>query len=177
MLLGSKYDPRIWLILGFSLQGLAGWQMAQFDIYVTYGEVAFSSFLQGLGVGFLWVPLTLVTFQTLPRELFPEGSSVFHLLRNFGSSVHISISVALVIRTAKVNYGHMVEDVTPFDKDLPWVLGNWSTGSLKGIAAVSGEIQRQGLMIGYVNAFHLYAFTAFAVLPLIALVGKRKISD
>ena len=177
LLLGSKYDPRIWLVLGFGLQGIAGWQMAQFDIYVTYGDVALMSFLQGLGVGFLWVPLTLVTFMTLPRDLFPEGSSVFHLLRNFGSSIHISISIALVIRTAKINYGHMTEDVTHFDKSLPWVLGRWSTESLPGLAAVSSEIQRQGLMIGYVNAFYMYAFTAFAVLPLIALVRKRKVSD
>ena len=177
LLLGSKYDPRIWLVLGFSLQGIAGWYMAQFDIYVTFFDVAWTSFLQGLGVGFLWVPLTLVTFMTLPRELFPEGSSVFHLLRNVGSSIHISISIALVIRTAKVNYGHLVEDVTQFDKGLPWVVGQWTTESLAGIAAVSGEMQRQGLMIGYVNAFYMYAFTAFAVLPLIVLVRRRPVAD
>lgn len=173
LLLGSKYDPRIWLVLGFGLQGIAGWQMAQFDINVTYEEVALWSFMQGLGVGFLWVPLTLVTFMTLPRDLFPEGSSVFHLLRNLGSSIHISLSIALVIRTAKINYGHLTENVTVYNKALPWVTGNWSVDSLPGIAAISGEMQRQGLMIGYVNGFYFYAFTAFAVLPLIALVRRR----
>ncbi|MDP6565144.1 MAG: DHA2 family efflux MFS transporter permease subunit [Alphaproteobacteria bacterium] len=173
---GNKYDPRIWLVLGFSLQGIAGWQMAQFDINLTTWDVASAGFVQGLGVGFLWVPLTLVTFNTLSQDLFPEGSSIFHLLRNIGSSIHISISVALVLRSAKINYGHLAESLTPFEKSLqmPWVVGAWNTASAPGLAALSGEVQRQGLMIGYINAFYFYALTALAALPLILLVRMKK---
>ena len=173
---GNKYDPRIWLVCGFSLQGIAGWQMAQFDINLTTWDVASAGFTQGLGTGFLWVPLTLVTFNTLSRELFPEGSSIFHLTRNIGSSVHISISVALVLHSAKINYGHLAESVNPFAKawHMPSTAGGWNMGSLQNLAHISGEVQRQGLMIGYINAFYFYTFTALAAFPLIMLVRMKK---
>lgn len=173
---GNRYDPRIWLVCGFTLQGIAGWMMAQFDINLTTSDVAWAGFIQGLGTGFLWVPLTLVTFNTLPRELFAEGSSIFHLLRNIGSSVHISISVALVLHSAKINYGHLAEAVTPYAKawQMPSVAGAWSMGSIQSLAHVSSEVQRQGLMIGYINAFYFYTLTALAALPLIMMVRMKK---
>jgi len=176
LLFGARADPRIWLFLGFSLQGLAGWYMTGFDITVPYANVAAASFLQGLGVGFLWVPLTLITFNTLNPALLPDGSAIFHLLRNLGSSIHISISVALVLHTTKINYGHLTEAISTFEKALhfPWVMGRYSPETAGGLAALSGELQRQGLMIGYLNAFYFYTLTAFAVLPLILLVRYRR---
>ncbi len=173
---GNKYDPRIWLVLGFSLQGASGLMMSQFDINLTTWDVASASFVQGLGTGFLWVPLTLVTFNTLPQSLFPEGSSIFHLLRNIGSSAHISISVALVLHSAKVNYGHLTEAVTPYAKawKMPTNAGAWDLESVETLARIGGEVQRQGLMIGYINAFHFYTLTALVSLPLIMMVRMKK---
>ena len=173
---GNKYDPRIWLVLGFGLQGIAGLMMVQFDINLTTWDVASASFIQGLGTGFLWVPLTLVTFNTLPQHLFPEGSSIFHLLRNIGSSVHISISVALVLHTGKINYSHLAESVSFYAKtwQVPTYAGAWDLTSVETLARIGGEVQRQGLMIGYINAFYFYSLTALAALPLIMLVRMKK---
>ena len=42
--------------------------------------------------------------------------------------------------------------------------------TVEGLARLSGEIARQSEMIGYINAFYLYALTAFAIIPLIAFV-------
>ena len=173
---GNKYDPRIWLVLGFGLQGIAGLMMVQFDINLTTWDVASASFIQGLGTGFLWVPLTLVTFNTLPQHLFPEGSSIFHLLRNIGSSVHISISVALVLHTGKINYSYLAESVSFYAKtwQVPANAGAWDFASVQALARIGGEVQRQGLMIGYINAFYFYALTALAAVPLIMLVRMKK---
>ncbi len=176
MLYANRFDPRIWLVVGFGAQAIAGWGMAQFDVNATTWDVAWTSCLQGLGVGFLWVPLTLITFNTLDPRYLPEGTAVFHLLRNIGSSIHISITIALVLRTAKMNYAGLTEYVSPFNEALkyPWARGLWNPESTAGLAALSSEIQRQSLMIGYINAFYFYAFTAAAVLPLILLVRWRK---
>jgi DHA2 family multidrug resistance protein len=176
LVIGSRFDPRFWLVTGFALQGLSGILMAQFDITVPFQEITIAILVQGLGVGLLWVPLTLVTFSTLRPDYLPEGTSVYHLLRNLGSSVHISISVALVLRLTKINYGHLTESISEFDKafQFPWVLGSWNPTTTQGLAAVAGEVQRQGLMIGYVNAFYFYAATAFVVMPLILLVSWRR---
>jgi DHA2 family multidrug resistance protein len=174
ILFGNRLDPRIWLVLGFGSQGLAGFAMAQFDLNVSTFDVAWTSALQGLGVGFLWVPLTLVTFATLNPRHLPEGMAVFHLLRNIGSSIHISLSVALVLHMAKVNYAGLAEHISPYNETLSYgsALGLWNPESVRGLAAIGGEVQRQAAMIGYINAFYMYALTALAVAPLILLVGK-----
>jgi DHA2 family multidrug resistance protein len=173
---GNRYDPRIWLCLGFGLNVFSGWLMAQFSINLTTADVAIASFLQGVGTGFLWVPLTLVTFNTLPQKLFPEGSSVYHLLRNLGSSIHISLSVALVLYSAKINHAQLTETVTPFSKiwQIPWFTGPWGLASERQLAVVDAEIQRQALMIGYINAFYFYILTALLAFPLILLVRFKK---
>jgi DHA2 family multidrug resistance protein len=172
----SKLDPRPILITGFLIQGLAGFAMANFDVNVTTFDVAWTSCLQGFGVGLIWVPVTLITFSTMDPKLLPEGMAIFHLLRNFGSSVFISVSFAVVIRTGKTNYSEMVEQISPFNERLamPFVTGPWSFDTTEGLAAISGEVGRQAVMVGYVNAFYLFALACFSVIPLVFLVRMKR---
>ncbi len=172
MIFASRLDPRIPMVTGFLLQAYAGWVMVGFDINVTTWDVLWTAALQGLGVGLIWVPLSVVAFSTLAPEHVPEGTAIFHLLRNIGSSIHISLSVTLVIRAAKVNYADMVEHISPYNEalDLPWVTGAWGTGSLAQLEALSDETMRQATMIGYLDAFYFFAVTAVVAVPLIFLV-------
>ncbi len=176
MFFANKADPRIWVVCGFSLQAGAGLAMAGFDIHVTTFDVAWTSFVQGLGVGFLWVPLTLITIGTIPTKDLPSASSLFHLSRNIGSSMHVSLSVALVIHMSKVNYAQISEGVSAFAESwrYPWALGGWNPDSAAGLAAIGGEVRRQAAMIGYIDAFYFYSFTAMTVLPLVLLVRWQK---
>lgn len=172
----SKLDPRPVLITGFLVQGIAGFAMANFDVNVTTFDVAWTSCLQGFGVGLIWVPVTLITFSTLDPKLLPEGMALFHLLRNFGSSVFISISFAVVIRTGKTNYSEMVENISPFNEvlDMPFVAGRWVFDTTQGLAAISGEVGRQAIMVGYLNAFYLFAIACLSVIPFVFLVRMKK---
>ena len=172
----TRFDPRWALAAGFGLQALSSFTVAHFDINLTTFDVAWTSMMQGFGVGMTWVPLTVITFSTLESRHLPEGTAVFHLLRNFGSSIYISVCVALVLRTAKISYAGMAEKISPFNEALryAWVLGNWDIETVGGLRALSGEAFRQAAMIGYINAFYLIAFTGFAALPLLLLVQMPK---
>ena len=113
-------------------------------INVTMWDVLWTAGFQGLGVGLIWVPLSIVTLSTLAPHLVPDGTAFFHLLRNIGSSIHISLSVALVVRGAKVSYAGLAEHVSPYNEafDLPWVRGQWGTESLRELGALSTEMAR-----------------------------------
>ena len=118
----------------------------------------------------------MATFATLESRYLAEGSSVYHLLRNLGSSIFISLSVTLVIVSTATNYAGLTEFISDYNKalSLPWLLGAWRADSMTGLAALSGEIGRQAAMIGYINAFKAYALASAAVLPLIILVRVPK---
>jgi DHA2 family multidrug resistance protein len=172
----SRRDPRIGLFLGFAAQAGSCWILAQFNVNMTTEGVAWSSFVNGLGVGFGWVPLTIVMLSGLREADLPEGTAVLHLVRNIGSSIYISVTVAVVTRSTTINYAEMSSGVSPFNEllELRSVAGLWSAQSATGLAQLSAEIERQAAMIGYINAFYLLAITGVVAFPFILLVGSRR---
>ena len=173
----SKLDPRIGITIGFLLQVASGLHMSSFDTNATIFDVGINSVLQGLAVGIIWVPLTVAAFATLDNKYLDEASAVYHMLRNLGSAVFISLSVTVVIISTAENYAGMTEFISDFNKvlSLPWSLGAWDTGSNPSLAALSSEMGRQAALIGYINAFKAYTIASLAVLPLIALVRIPKL--
>ncbi len=175
----GRLDPRIGMTLGYLLQAWSGWYMMGFNMEVTTFDVALTSTLQGLSVGFIWVPLTTATFATLDRRYLAETSAVYHLLRNVGSSIFISLSVFTLIRTSGMNYTRLTEFVSPYNELLryPPFAEGFDVESMTGLAKLSAELTHQATMIGFLNAFGLYTFACLAVLPLILLVRVPKLAS
>ena len=116
--------------------------------------------------------MSVLAFATLPPRQMTEGMAFFHLVRNFGSSLFISISVVLLIRSTAINYAGLTENISLYNKVLamPGALGMWTLETPRGLVSLAGEIKRQATMIGYINAFYLFAFTATASIPLAYLM-------
>lgn len=171
----GRMDPRIGLIGGFALQTFSGVWLMTFDLNVDMTTLMLNSLVQGIAIGVIWVPLTLVTFSNVSASNLAEGTAVYHLLRNIGSSFFIAICVAEIVRATSANYSRMVELVNPFNKALalPWVTGGWDFETVQGLARLSKEIGRQSAMLGYINAFGLYTACSLAAIPLILLIGRR----
>jgi DHA2 family multidrug resistance protein len=94
------------------------------------------------------------------------------MLRNFSSSLFISICVAIVVRSTFVNSQELGEALSLFNKDLllPWISGPINFDSVPQVAMLNGEVRRQAAMIGYLNAFKAYALLAVLPFPLLFLV-------
>jgi DHA2 family multidrug resistance protein len=170
---GSAHRPDRGLCL---LQTLSGVWLMAIDLNVDMGTLMLNSLLQGhrrrrhLGAAHPGHLLEHVSAANLA-----EGTAVYHLLRNIGSSFFISICVAEIVRATSANYGRMVELVNPFNRALalPWVTGGWDFDTILGLARLSKEIGRQSAMIGYINAFGLYTACSAMAIPLILLIGRR----
>ncbi len=168
----TRIAPRLAIACGLLLQAVAAYWMAQLDINMTDFDVFWSNLLQGFGQSITFTPMTVMAFSTLPPHQVTEGSAVFTLMRNFGSSLFISITVMLLIRSTTANYARLTEFISPYNKVLtfPGLPASWDMGNTPGLLRLSNEIQRQAAMIGYVNAFYLMAFTAAAAIPLACLL-------
>jgi DHA2 family multidrug resistance protein len=143
---------------------------------VTPFELALNGAIQGLSSGIIVVALTLVTFAKMPREKMPEATAVYHLLRNIGASLFISVCVAEVVRSTGVNYAVLSELISPYNRTLalPWAVGPLDTSSPASLARLSGEISRQAAMIAHLNAFGLYTAAAAVSVPLVLLLRNAK---
>ncbi|MGE0224895.1 MAG: DHA2 family efflux MFS transporter permease subunit [Acetobacteraceae bacterium] len=172
----GRIDPRIGMTMGFGLLALSGVWLMELDLNVGTFDLLLNSFVQGLAVGIVWVPLSVMAFSTLDQRFMSEGMAVFHLLRNIGSSLFISLAFAMVVQSTGANYKRMTEMVTPYSRvmELPWAMGAWTMDTLPGIARLSREINRQSAMIGFLNAFSLYTVTSVAAIALVWLARRKR---
>ena len=72
----GRVDTRLILLVGLTLSAFALWQMMHFDLSMSQGPFIVSGFIQGLGIGLIFVPLSTLAFATIPAHLRAEGSSV-----------------------------------------------------------------------------------------------------
>ena len=141
----TRLAPRSALAVGLACQAIAGWQMGQLSINLTEFDVFWTNLLHGFGFGLAYTPMAFLAFSTLTAKDMVEGSGIFNLLRHFGSSVFISISVAVLIETAAWNYSNMAPVTSPYNELLrfPDIIGEWMSGETLDFFALSKEIFRQ----------------------------------
>jgi DHA2 family multidrug resistance protein len=164
------------MAFGFGLQTIAGLWMLTFDLNVPLETLVLNSAVQGFAVGVVWVPITVVAFDTLDPKNLAEASSIFHLLRNIGSSFFISLSIAEIVRATGANYSRMTEMITPYNQALitPGLTGGWSFDTVPGLARVAKEIARQSAMIGYLNAFMMYTSMSALAVVFVLMIRRKK---
>src|SRR6202035_2099227 len=110
----GKVDTRLIIAVGFSLAAVSSWQMTGFDVQMDASMVVWSGILQGLGTGFVYVPLAAATFATLAPALRNEGTAIFNLIRNLGSSIGISVVNTLLTRNTQIVHSTLGDRVSRF---------------------------------------------------------------
>jgi len=170
----TRWNARATLAAGLGLQGYAGFEMAKLDINMTDFDIFWTNFVQGFGFGLAYTPMTALAFSSLAPPLIVQGSSVFNLMRNFGSSLFIAVSILVLVRTTAENYAGLSAVISPVNELLrqPQMLGSWAYDTSRDLASLSVEIRRQAAMGGYINAFFLFAVTATAAVPLVWLFRR-----
>src|SRR5207302_1320926 len=140
----SRRFPRLTVSLGLSAQSFSAWQMAQLNLNLTSFDVFWTNALQGFGFGLAFTPMTVLAFATLPASQITDASGVFTLVRNFGSSLFISLSIVLLVRSTAINYSRMLEFINPFNAMLkgPAVPTPWNIGTTSGLMRLTNEMQR-----------------------------------
>jgi DHA2 family multidrug resistance protein len=168
----GKVDTRLLLVVGLSLTAWAMYDMTGWNPNVSQGTIAVTGFVQGAGLGFLFVPLTTVTFATLAPEQRADGTGLYNLSRNVGSSIGISVVSYLLIRNNQVNHATIATHVTAFNHafDNSTVLQAWSPWTAGGRAALDQVIQMQASIISYIDDFKLMMILSLAAIPLVLLL-------
>ena len=173
----ARLDPKVGMTIGFVLQTVSGLHMMTFDMNVGITDVMLASFMQGISVGLVWVPLVVATFATLDKQVLGgDDSRIPPFTEYWEQHLHLSLSVTTIIRTGTSNYARMTEFVTPFNELLafPQYLEMWDAETTMGLARIAVEVQQQADMIGFLNAFGIYTVASAAVIPFVWLVRMPK---
>jgi DHA2 family multidrug resistance protein len=168
----GRIDTRVLLTIGLLLTAWAMYDMTGWSPDVSQWTIAVTGFIQGAGLGFLFVPLNTVTFATLAPEQRADATGLFNLSRNVGSSVGISVVSYLLIRNGQINHaiiGSHVTAVNPGFRDSV-VAHAWSPWTASGRAALDQVIQNQASIISYIDDFKLMMILSLCAIPLVLLL-------
>jgi DHA2 family multidrug resistance protein len=170
----GKVDTRLLLVVGWLLTAWAMYDMTSWNPNVSQWTITVTGFVQGAGLGFLFVPLTTVTFATLAPEQRADGTGLYNLSRNIGSSIGISIVSYLLTRNQQINHATISTHVTPVNRAFgnSMVLHAWSPWTAGGRAALDQVIQMQAAIISYINDFKLMMILSLAAIPLVLLLRR-----
>ncbi len=170
----ARIDPRVMILFGIGLTIYVLWDMTGFTPNVSTATLVRTGFLQGAGLGFLFVPLSTVTFATLTPELRTQGTALYSLMRNLGSSIGISVVTFLLTRNTQLVHAQIVEHVNPFNAALRDAAMHHviSLATVVGRAALDAEITRQAAIIAYNDDFKLMMLVSCAAIPVILLLRK-----
>jgi DHA2 family multidrug resistance protein len=172
--LASKGDPRHFILAGLMLTILSLWEMMHFNTDITGWIIVRNGLLQGLGLGLIFVPLSTITFATLPKHYRDEGTALFSLMRNIGSSIGISIVISELARNSQANHAAFADYINVFSLPLMQAVdaGIYDLGSSAGLMAIDGEVARQALTLAFLQDFRLMMWITICVVPLIFLLRK-----
>ena len=171
----GRVDIRLLILTGLSLTILSLFIMGGFTTEVSVSTIVWTGVIQGLGFGFVFVPLSTSTFATLPAHFRNEGTSMYSLMRNIGSSIGISMVVTLLARNTQVNHASLAATMQPFrpalaPENLPKI---WDWTTTAGTVALNGEVTRQALTIAYLNDFRLIMWITIASIPLLLILRRK----
>src|SRR3546814_13667578 len=95
------------LIISYSL-----WEMAHWSLDVGPASIVTTGFLQGLGMGLVFMQLNTLAFATLDRRWRTDGTSLMNLLRSLGASAGISLCTTLLTQTTTIGSASCRERVS-----------------------------------------------------------------
>jgi DHA2 family multidrug resistance protein len=166
-----------WLILaGLLITGTTLSFFTGFSLDVGQWTIVWTSVLQGIGLGLLFVPISTAAFSTLPGHLRTSGTSMLTLIRNIGSSIGISMVIAQLTSTTQAMHARLSESVTPFNQALqmPDVSSIINLATDSGRALMDQLVNQQAALLAYLNDYKLLMYLTFAVIPLIFIIGSSK---
>jgi DHA2 family multidrug resistance protein len=197
----GRVDARWLIALGLSLCGGSLYDMTQFTLDVSESRIVWNGFLQGVGLGLVFPPLTTLAFATVPARIRTEGAAINALMRNLGASIGVATLVALLDRNIQINRSALAENLTPFNP--LWRLGTtpivnglpvdrsrivsylnpfgggFPFGSVpiddpsKLIALWGEELNRQAAAIAYLNDFRVLAIASVLFIPLLLFMRRQ----
>lgn len=168
----GKVDARYKILLGLLLTSLSLWEMTRFTTDISGWDIVRTGITQGLGLGFIFVPLSTLTFSTLASRYRNEGTALYSLMRNIGSSIGISLVITYLAQRTQANHAVFADYIQPFSMALRQAVevGAVDLSSAQGLATVNALVGRQAAMLAYLQDFRLMMWITLAAIPLIVLL-------
>ena len=180
----NRLDPRWIIVTGCALNAYAMYLMATLTLQASYWDIMLPRFIQGLGIGCSFVPLSTVALSAVPMRELGHASGLFNFIRTIGGSIGIAMVATLLERGAQSHQARLAAHVSLYDPDV-WDRYHTlvTTFAARGADTVTAEqqawahlyaiVQREALTLSFIDNFWRLAWIFAAVVPFVLLLGRR----
>jgi DHA2 family multidrug resistance protein len=170
-----------WLCLAVAMY----YSTKRIDLQVSFGAALWLRVAQVVGMGFLFVPITLVAYIGIPPEKNNAVSGIVNFMRNMGSSVGTSIVTTVLARRSQFHQEILVSHIRAGSPQLQGaVLGLSQQLAGSGLerhaarrtayASIYQAIQAQASALSYIDTFMVLAVGSAIMFFLSFLLKKNE---
>jgi DHA2 family multidrug resistance protein len=181
----GKMDPRRLVAFGLVVGAFTLFWLGQLNLNAGYWDIFWPQFLQGFGLSALFVPLTTISMDPIPRERMGNATSLFNLMRNLGGSIGIAVTGTMLARKTQVYTNILGSHVDQYSPDARNMMETMRQGFInagsdavtatdRAYHAVFGLVVRQATMVSFVELFRLLGVIFLLLLPLVLLMRRPR---
>lgn len=181
----GRFDARKLLTVGLFVGGGTMLWLSQMNANAGYWDIFWPQVIQGAGMSLLFVPLTTIAMDAIPREKMGYATSLFSLMRNIGGSIGIAVTGTLLARHTQANtilYNANVTGLDATSQSLFYQLragflaagADLGTATDRALAALSGMVRGQAALVSFVGLFQLLGVVFISVVPLVLLMKRPR---
>jgi len=177
----ARFGPRKLLPLGLAGASFTLFWFGQLNLNAGYWDFFWPQFIQGISLGLLFVPLTTITMDGIPREEMGNATSIFNLMRNIGGSTGIATVTTMLERNQQSLINRLGESVHPYNPGARALLyqlragfiargSDVTTATKRAYAAAFGLVEQHAAMLSFVQIFRFLGFVFLVLIPLILIM-------
>lgn len=181
--LTQRVDARKLLAVGMLVNAAALYHMSGFNLYIDFYTAALSRVIQGVGMPFFFVSLSMVTMAWVRIDQMNNASAIFNLLRNLGGSFGVAFVTTLLARRTQFHQHRLVEHLTPFNfgfnfrmeelkAGLAAKLGTLADHTHAASGMIYGQLQRQAAAMAFNDTFHAQMLMFLGMLALLFIIRR-----
>ena len=183
--LTTKVQARYLIALGWCLLSIAMfYSTKRIDLEISFKAATLLRIAQVIGLGFLFVPITLVAYIGIAPEKNNAVAGIVNFMRNMGSSVGTSLVTTLIARRSQFHQARLVQYARPDNPNFQNSVNGLSAqiahaGGLskpdaiaQAYARIYQSVQNQAATLAYVDTFMVLAVGA-AIMFCLAFALKK----
>jgi DHA2 family multidrug resistance protein len=181
----GRVDPRRLLGAGLLAGSLTLYWFSVLNLSAGYWDIFWPQMIQGVALACLFVPLTTITMDPIPREQMGNATSIFNLMRNIGGSLGIAAATTLLARHQQAHTNLLGSHIDPYNPQVRALLDqlragfvargfDLATATQQARAAAWGMVQRQSAMLSFADVFRDLAVLFVALVPLLLLMKSPR---
>jgi MFS transporter, DHA2 family, multidrug resistance protein len=181
--LTGRFDARKLLTIGLIVGGGTLLWLSYLNLQAGYWDIFWPQLVQGAGLALLFVPLTTVSMDPIPREKMGNATSLFNLMRNIGGSIGIATTGTMIARNQQRVTATLGENISAYDPTSQNMFlqmraafmaagSDAVTATERAYAALFGMLQRQAAMVSFVGLFQLLGVVFLLLIPLVLLMKR-----